>query len=121
MVGTWASMARPTLLSGSCQLFLSGTSTGLSGRGPGQHNPNYKTTRGVTTKEVKQWALTRHSKWHSKPMFTRLPYSSYIAPGMTAQDMTVVSQTGSMIAEGSAKAQGYKVKPASWVNTAQSK
>jgi hypothetical protein len=54
-------------------------------------------------------------------MFTRLPYSSYIAPGMTAQDMTVVSQTGLTIAEGSAKAQGYKVKPASWINTAQSK
>jgi hypothetical protein len=36
-------------------------------------------------------------------MFTRLPYSSYIASATIARDMAIVSQIGPTIAEGPAK------------------
>jgi hypothetical protein len=49
------------------------------------------------TKEVKQWALTRHSKGHNKPMFTCIPNSLHIASTMAMQDMTTVSKTRPMI------------------------
>jgi hypothetical protein len=52
--------------------------------------------RDVTTEEVKQWALARHSKRSSKPMFTHLPDSSHDVP-TTAWDTTTISKMDSTI------------------------
>jgi hypothetical protein len=40
---TWASMAQPDVLSGTCRIFLSGTSTILMGHGPCRHSSIYRT------------------------------------------------------------------------------
>jgi hypothetical protein len=69
---------------------------------------------GVTTEEAKQWALLGAVKRHSKHEFMRHPNSSHDVPS-TSWDMTTVSKTGPMIAEGPTNDQGSTMKPASRV------
>jgi hypothetical protein len=44
-------------------------------------------------------------------MFTRLPYSSHIAPDTTARDTTTVTQKGPMIVEGHEKLKVLRQNP----------